>query len=73
MTTKNTNDAPTPRPVHWLTPEVRRYGYGLLAAGITVATVYGYVTQEQATAWLSLALALTGLTTAAAHVPGRDQ
>lgn len=66
-------DNPTPQPIPWLTPQVRRYGYAVLAAGVSLATVYGYLTQDQAAAWLTMAMALTGLATAAIHVPGHEQ
>ena len=59
---------PTPQPIGWLTPQVRRYVYNITIAALGVALVYGVVDGQHAAAWEALALAVVGL--ARAHVPG---
>lgn len=58
---------PTPRPIGWLTPQVRRYVYNVAIAALGVALVYGVIDGQHAAAWEGLALAVVGL--ARAHVP----
>ena len=59
---------PTPQPIGWLTPQVRRYIYNVAIGALGVALVYGVVDGQHAAAWEALALAVVGL--ARAHVPG---
>lgn len=59
---------PTPQPIGWLTPQVRRYIYNVAIGTLGVALVYGVVDGQHAAAWQALALAVVGL--ARAHVPG---
>lgn len=61
------NPTPTPQPVPWLTPQVRRYIYNVAIGALGVALVYGVVDGQHAAAWEALALAVVGL--ARAHVP----
>lgn len=63
--------APTPQPVGWLTPQVRRYVYNVAIGALGVAIVYGVIDGQHAAAWEALALAVVGL--ARAHVPGDPQ
>ncbi|EJF51723.1 hypothetical protein HMPREF1317_1701 [Schaalia georgiae F0490] len=69
--TSQTPDDPTPQPISWLTPAVRRYIYNVTIAALGVALVYGVVDGQHAAAWEALALAVVGL--ARAHVPGDPQ
>ena len=69
--TSQTPDDPTPQPIGWLTPQVRRYIYNVTIAALGVALVYGVVDGQHAAAWEALALAVVGL--ARAHVPGDSQ
>lgn len=70
--TSKISEDPTPRPIGWLTPQVRRYIYNAAIAALGVALVYGVVDGQHAAAWEALALAVVGL--ARAHVPtGGDE
>lgn len=62
---------PTPQPISWLTPAVRRYIYNVAIGALGVAIVYGIIDGQHAAAWEALALAVVGL--ARAHVPGDPQ
>lgn len=62
----------------WFTPERRRRLYLVLVAGVPVVSLYGWLTQEEIAAWLGVAGAVLGLTTAAVntvpqHVDNRDR
>lgn len=67
-TTSKRADAPTPQPIGWLTPQVRRYIYNVAIGALGVALVYGIVDGQHAAAWEAFVLAVVGL--ARAHVPG---
>lgn len=62
---------PTPQPIPWLTPQVRRYIYNVAIGALGVALVYGVIDGQHAAAWEALALAVVGL--ARAHVPGEPE
>lgn len=49
------------------TPEIRRWIYLTLVALVPVATLYGWVNEVQAGAWVGVIGAVLGLTTAAAN------
>ena len=59
--------------VSWLTPEVRRYLYGVLTALVPILIAYGVIDAQQAALWVALALAILGLGTATAHTGGTYQ
>ena len=65
--TSKISEDPTPRPIGWLTPQIRRYVYNVAIGVLGVALVYGDVDGQHAAAWEALALAVVGL--ARAHVP----
>lgn len=67
-TTPRIPEDPTPQPIGWLTPQVRRYIYNVTIGALGVVLVYGVVDGQHAAAWEALALAVVGL--ARAHVPG---
>lgn len=52
-----------------LTPSARAWLYRVGAALVALALVYQLIDGAQATAWLGLLVALTGLSVAAAHTP----
>ena len=51
----------------FLTPGVRKWAYGVAAAGITVLGVYGYLDGNEAAAWNGLAAALFCVAIANTH------
>lgn len=53
-----------------LPPRARRWLYGIAAAAAPLATIYGYVTDEQAVLWLNLAGAVL-FTMAVGNTPAR--
>lgn len=53
----------------WLTPQVRRWAYGVTTAGLFVLGVYGVVDGNQAAAWAGLAAAVTGMATGYTPAP----
>ena len=53
----------------WLTPQVRRWAYGVATAALVVLGVYGVVDGNQAAAWGGLAAAVTGMATALTPSP----
>lgn len=58
--------------IAWLTPDRRRWLYGIATLAFGIAVVYGLVTQDQADQWLRLAeLILAGgvSTLAFTHTP----
>lgn len=66
--------APTPQPIGWLTPQVRRWAYGVILAAITLLGAYGVIGQTTAPLWAALAASILSTTTALAHVPtGGDE
>ncbi|MCI6557949.1 hypothetical protein [Schaalia hyovaginalis] len=62
-------DAPTPRLASWLTPEVRRWVYGIALAALPLATAYGLVTEAHAPLWASLVGSILVPGLALAHTP----
>lgn len=68
-TTSKISEDPTPQPIGWLTPQVRRWAYGVITAIVPLLVVYGAVGQTTAPLWLALAASVLGTGTALAHVP----
>lgn len=68
-TPKHASDAPTPRLLAWLTPDVRRSLYAILTAAIPLLVVYGIIEAETAPLWIALGASVLGTTTALAHTP----
>lgn len=57
-------------PLHEVfSPSVRRWLYLTLVALVPVATLYGWVNEVQAGAWIGVVGAVLGLGTAAANTP----
>ena len=61
--------AATPQPVSWLTPQVRRWVYGIITAAVPLLVVYGIIEAATAPLWLALAASILGTATAFAHTP----
>ena len=61
--------APTPERLPWLTPARRKWLYVVLTAAVPLLITYGVLTETTAPLWLSLAAAVLGTGTAAAHTP----
>ena len=61
--------AATPQPVSWLTPQVRRWAYGIITAAVPLLVVYGIIEAATAPLWLALAARVLATTTALAHTP----
>lgn len=55
-----------------LTPRVRRWAYGVAAAGLAVAAGYGLVTDTEAALWLNLAGSVLFIV-AAGNTPARPR
>ncbi|TWS27275.1 hypothetical protein FK530_19205 [Tsukamurella conjunctivitidis] len=55
--------------IAWLTPDRRRWLYGILTVAAPILVVYGIVEQETVTLWLSLAATILIGGTAALHTP----
>lgn len=60
---------PTPQPIPWLTPTIRRWAYGVITALVPILVAYGAVEQTTAPLWAALAASVLGTGTALAHVP----
>lgn len=61
--------AATPQPIGWLTPQVRRWAYGIITAAVPLLVVYGIIEASTAPLWLALAASVLGTATALAHTP----
>lgn len=61
--------AETPQPVSWLTPQVRKWVYGIITAAVPLLVVYGIIEASTAPLWLALAASVLGTATALAHTP----
>lgn len=61
--------AATPQPINWLTPQVRRWAYGIITAAVPLLVVYGIIEAATAPLWLALAASVLGTATALAHTP----
>lgn len=59
----------TPQPVDWLTPDVRRWLYGIATALVPILVVYGVIESSTAPMWVALVASVLGTGTALAHVP----
>lgn len=68
-TTPQISEDPTPRPIPWLTPQIRRWAYGVVTAAVPLLVVYGVVEQATAPLWAALAASVLGTGTALAHTP----
>lgn len=55
---------------HLVNPDVRRWLYGVTAAALTVAGIYGIIDGQQLAAWMGLAAAMFGL--AIANTPASE-
>ncbi|WP_336819866.1 phage holin [Gordonia sp. MMO-8] len=56
-----------------MTPEVRRWLYGVALAVVAIAVAYGIITQDQAALWVTLVAAILsggGNALARANTPG---
>ena len=53
----------------WLTPQLRRYLYGIVTALVPLLVVYGVLDEQAAPLWLALAAQVTATATAYAHTP----
>ena len=70
MTTpKHAADQPAPRILEWLTPQDRRWTYGINTEAVTLLVVYGVLEAETAPLWAALAASVLGTGTALAHTP----
>lgn len=56
-------------PFAWLTADRRRHMYYVMLAAVPLLVGYGITTETDATAWLGLAAAVLGISTAAGHTP----
>lgn len=63
----------TPQPLAWLTPEVRRWLYGIATALVPILVVYGVIEASTAPMWVALVASVLGTGTALAHVPKGDE
>lgn len=63
----------TPQPVAWLTPDVRRWLYGIATALVPILVVYGVIESSTAPMWVALVASVLGTGTALAHVPRGDE
>ena len=68
-TTPQIPEDPTPQPIGWLTPQIRRWAYGVVTAVVPLLVVYGAVEQTTAPLWAALAASVLGTGTALAHTP----
>lgn len=66
---KHAADAPTPRLLDWLTPDVRRWAYAVITALVPILVAYGVLENVTAPLWLALAASVLGTGTALAHTP----
>lgn len=60
---------PTPEYFAWLTPQVRRWAYGIITAAVPLLVVYGIIEASTAPLWLALAASVLATSTALAHTP----
>jgi len=63
----------TPQPLAWLTPDVRRWLYGIATALVPILVVYGVIEASTAPMWVALVASVLGTGTALAHVPKGDE
>lgn len=61
--------AAPPQPIAWLTPQVRRWAYGIITAAVPLLVVYGIIEASTAPLWLALAASVLATSTALAHTP----
>lgn len=66
---KHASDAPTPRLASWLTPQVRRWAYGIALALLPILTAYGILQDTHAPLWASLVGSILVPGVALAHTP----
>lgn len=63
----------TPERLAWLTPDVRRWLYGIATALVPILVIYGVIESETAPMWIALVASVLGTGTALAHVPRADE
>ena len=63
----------TPERLAWLTPDVRRWLYGIATALVPILVIYGVLEAETAPMWIALVASVLGTGTALAHVPRADE
>lgn len=63
----------TLQPVGWLTPDVRRWLYGIATALVPILVVYGVIESSTAPMWVALVASVLGTGTALAHVPRGEE
>ncbi|WP_428639705.1 phage holin [Schaalia sp.] len=68
-TPKHASDAPTPRVLEWLTPDVRSWLYRITLALIPILVAYGILESQTAPLWIALAASVLSTGTALAHTP----
>lgn len=68
-TTPQIPEDPTPQPIGWLTPQVRRWAYGVITAIVPILVAYGILEQSTAPLWVALGASVLGTGTALAHTP----
>lgn len=59
----------TPQPLTWLTPDVRRWLYGIATALVPILVIYGVIESATAPMWIALVASVLGTGTALAHTP----
>ena len=62
----------TPEVFAWLTPQVRRWAYGIITAAVPLLVVYGVIEEATAPLWIALASSVLGTSTALLHTPTGD-
>lgn len=65
--------AVTPQPLTWLTPDVRRWLYGIATALVPILVVYGVIESSTAPMWVALVASVLGTGTALVHVPKDEE
>lgn len=63
----------TPQPLAWLTPDVRRWLYGIATALVPILVVYGVIESSAAPMWVALVASVLGTGTALVHVPKAEE
>lgn len=63
----------TPQPLTWLTPDVRRWLYGIATALVPILVVYGVIESTTAPMWVALVASVLGTGTALVHVPKDEE
>ena len=61
--------APNHVVISWLTPDVRRWLYGIATALVPILVIYGVIESTTAPMWIALVASVLGTGTALAHTP----